>query len=201
MGKLNIKNRHPLQRPSLTKSISEEDLLNFYWLKQELVVFCRENGLSTAGGKFDIRSRIQEFLRTGHRTSPSSPLTTNKVFVAPQTFSLADRVPNAFRCTREARDFFVSQVGPTFHYSVKLQYYIKANPGITFQELLNKWQEHKDQKKTATWKSSIGPQFEYNQFTRDFFNDPKNKDKSRADCIEAWKQIRVIRGERKYRPS
>ncbi len=33
-------------RPNLTKEISIKDFKDFYWLKEELQNFCRENGMS-----------------------------------------------------------------------------------------------------------------------------------------------------------
>ncbi|MGE1165641.1 SAP domain-containing protein [Peribacillus simplex] len=49
-----------------------------------------------------------------------------------------------------------------------------------------------------TFKKKIAPQFEYNQFTNDFFADPKNQGKSRAEAIEAWNKIKKLPGSNKY---
>ena len=38
---------------------------NFYYLKQELVDFCRENALPVSGGKIELTDRIACFLDTG----------------------------------------------------------------------------------------------------------------------------------------
>ena len=38
---------------------------NFYYLKQELVEFCRENALPVSGGKIKLTDRIACFLDTG----------------------------------------------------------------------------------------------------------------------------------------
>lgn len=46
----------------------------------------------------------------------------------------------------------------------------------------------------------IAPQFEYNQFIRDFFEDPKNKQRSRNEAIESWNQIKKLPGSNKYIP-
>ena len=45
-------------RPILNKTISIKDLKEFYWLKEELVKFCRIEGLKTTGGKIEITKRI-----------------------------------------------------------------------------------------------------------------------------------------------
>ena len=49
----------------------------------------------------------------------------------------------------------------------------------------------KTHEKDPTYKTTIGAQFEYNRFTRDFFEDPNNKGKSKADAIAAWSEIKA----------
>ena len=43
---------------------------DFYWLKEELQSFCRENGISASGSKIEITDRIEIFLRTGEIKKP-----------------------------------------------------------------------------------------------------------------------------------
>ncbi|MCU6602516.1 SAP domain-containing protein [Peribacillus frigoritolerans] len=52
-------------RPNLSKDISIESFKDFYWLKEELQTFCRENGISSTGFKDRNSHRIETFLRTG----------------------------------------------------------------------------------------------------------------------------------------
>ncbi len=49
-------------RPNLTKEISIKDFKDYYWLKEELQNFCRENGMSASGSKLEISDRIETFL-------------------------------------------------------------------------------------------------------------------------------------------
>jgi len=53
------------KRPNLNKNINLKDFKDFYWLKEELVAFCREIGINSSGGKIDIANRIAEYLKTG----------------------------------------------------------------------------------------------------------------------------------------
>ncbi|MEG0473334.1 MAG: SAP domain-containing protein, partial [Solibacillus sp.] len=57
-------------RPNLTKDINVESFKDFYWLKEELQSFCRENGLSATGSKIEISDRIETFLQTGEIKKP-----------------------------------------------------------------------------------------------------------------------------------
>ena len=53
------------ERPILSKELDSQSFLNFYYLKEELIDFCRENGLPVYGGKFELTERIAHFLDTG----------------------------------------------------------------------------------------------------------------------------------------
>ncbi|PIE85898.1 MAG: hypothetical protein CSA05_03185 [Bacteroidia bacterium] len=54
-----------MDKPILDKEISLEDFNDFYWLKKELVYFCRTIGISSTGGKIEISNRIRTYLSTG----------------------------------------------------------------------------------------------------------------------------------------
>lgn len=53
------------ERPDLTKQLDNKTFSQFYYLKEELVDFCRQNGLPTSGSKLEIANRIVCFLDTG----------------------------------------------------------------------------------------------------------------------------------------
>ncbi|MBQ7273907.1 MAG: SAP domain-containing protein [Clostridiales bacterium] len=53
------------ERPELNKNLSGAELRRWYWLKEELTDFCRENGLPASGSKTEIADRIAVFLDTG----------------------------------------------------------------------------------------------------------------------------------------
>lgn len=57
-----------------------------------------------------------------------------------------------------------------------------------------------NEKRSLTYKTTISAQFEYNRFTRDFFEDPNNKGKSKADAIAAWNEIKAKPGSNAYIP-
>ncbi len=53
------------ERPYLTKKLDGETFRSFYYLKAELVDFCRKNNLPVSGGKIELTNRITYFLDTG----------------------------------------------------------------------------------------------------------------------------------------
>lgn len=61
-------------RPNLDRNISLADFNDFFWLKEELVVFCKRVGISTSGGKIEISDRIRRYILTGitDRIEPKS---------------------------------------------------------------------------------------------------------------------------------
>ena len=171
-------------RPPLNSSITENDFRNFYWLKAELLHFCRIEGISTLGNKQDLAERIALFLRTGSKQKPT--VLVRQPAVKYPSLTLNTIVTKDFACTREVRNFFEDQVGPHFTFSVPLQKYIKQYPGITFADIITEYHRQNERKKAGVHFTGIDPQFEFNIFTRAFFADPKNRGKSQSDCITAW---------------
>ena len=60
------------ERPELTKLLDGKTFRSYYYLKEELVAFCRENGLPVSGGKLELTDRIACFLDTGKAPAASA---------------------------------------------------------------------------------------------------------------------------------
>ncbi|EEM40794.1 hypothetical protein bthur0004_33320 [Bacillus thuringiensis serovar sotto str. T04001] len=162
-------------RPPLTKSISLEDFQNFYWLKAELQTFCREHGLPASGSKIEITERISHYLHTGKILKNSSSQKVSKASLSYKQLSLQTIITNNHRCSEDVRAFFKEKIGANFRFTVALQKFFKENVGKTYEDALTFWYEENERKKDPTYKTTISAQFEYNRFTRDFFEDPNNK--------------------------
>lgn len=102
------------------------------------------------------------------------------------------------RCSQNVRAFFKSII-PKFHFSTYIQNYFKENAGKTYRDVVHAWYEEEERKKNPSYKKQIGSQFEYNQFTRDYFADPKNKGSNREEAIKAWNVLKKLPGSNKYR--
>lgn len=184
-------------RPNLTKGISVESFKAFYWLKEELQTFCRENGLSTSGSKIEISNRVETFLRTGEIIKPIRKSRLNKKDDLPTNLSLDTMITENHRCSQTVRAFFQTVI-PKFHFSTFIQNYFKNNVGKTYRDVVDAWYEEEERKKDPSYEKSIAPQFEYNQFIRDFFADPENQGRARKDAIEAWNKIKKLPGSHTY---
>jgi SAP domain-containing new25/Domain of unknown function (DUF6434) len=182
-------------RPSLNRDTPIDTFREYYWLKEELQTFCRNNGISTSGSKIELSERIDTFLETGEIQKPVRK--SKRTSLSQEALSLDTIITEHDRCSQEVRAFFKSVV-PTFHFSTYIQDYFKTNAGKTYRDAVEAWYEEENRKKDPSYKKQIAPQFEYNQFTRDFFADPDNQGKKRADAIEAWNEIKKLPGSNKY---
>lgn len=167
-------------------------------MKKELQSFCRENGLAVSGSKIEISNRIEAFLETGEIKKPIRKV---KTYVKPQTpeksLSLDTIIKENHRCSQEVRAFFQTVI-PTFHFTTHIQEYFKNHAGKTYREAVNAWYEEEKRKKDPSYTKKISPQFEYNQFIRDYFADPNNQGKKHKEAVEAWKKIKQIPGSNRY---
>ena len=57
-----------MDRPELNNQLDSKTFREYYYLKEELIDFCRRNGLQTTGGKIELTERISKFLDTGERS-------------------------------------------------------------------------------------------------------------------------------------
>lgn len=60
------------ERPELNIELDAATFRSFYYLKQELADFCKENGLPTSGSKIELTDRIAYFLDTGSVLKPTA---------------------------------------------------------------------------------------------------------------------------------
>jgi hypothetical protein len=184
-------------RSNLTKDISVESFRDYYWLKEELQSFCRENGISASGSKIEISDRIETYLLTGEIKKPIRKSRVNKK-IEPQTdLSLDTVITENHRCSQDVRAFFKTVI-PKFHFSTYIQNYFKNSVGKTYRDVVNAWYEEEERKKDPSYTKKIAPQFEYNRYIRDYFADPKNQGKSREEAIESWNEIKKLPGSNKY---
>jgi hypothetical protein len=183
----------------LLDSLSTEYFLGNYWLKKDLIEFCKAHGIPTYGGKIVITKRIEKFLISGKIDLSEKVIPyikTQKLNTSAMTLSTL--ITKDFRCTERHRVFFKSAIGPKFHFSVYIQNFFKQNIGKTYNDAIIAWYEEEKRKKDKSRRTTIAPQFEYNQFIRDFYNDKKNKGKKLNEAIEEWNKAKSNLGKHKY---
>ena len=89
------------------EELSSETFRSFYYLKEELVAFCRENGLPTSGGKLELTERIAHYLDTGE-ILPAKQGKMKKPVVGKLTLSAT--IEPCFVCSEKHRVFFKEHI-------------------------------------------------------------------------------------------
>lgn len=184
------------ERPDLDLKLSAAIFRQYYYLKEELVDFCRRNNLQATGSKSELSERIAVFLESGKRTRAEHK--TQK------TQSAGEIKPNNiieenFVCSENHRAFFKEQVGKSFSFNVAFQKWLKSNAGKTYADAITAYHQILQEKKSAKGKGEIEKQFEYNTYIRDFF--AANKDKTLEQAIKCWKFKKSQKGHNKYEDS
>ena len=189
------------KRPDLNNEISIQDFKDFYWLKSELVDFCKEVGLTRTGGKIEIAKRIERYLETGEIEVRQKKKTSNKSKFdwSAEKLTLNTIITDNYKNTENVRQYFESKIGLRFKFNVKFMNWMKSNEGKTLAEAIETWKRLDEEKRTNKTTKNIAPQFEYNTYLRDFLAD--NPDKNRAIGIKLWKIKRSMRGDNIYRKS
>jgi len=188
-----------MNKPKLDKNISINDFKDYYWLKEELVRFCRYTGIDSSGGKIDIYNRIITFLESGEiikrlnikRTNITSNFDWNNEKLSLDTF-----ITDNYKNSENVREFFQNMIGNHFKFNVDFMDWMKANNGKTLGDAVDKWIDIAELKKDKNYKTEISPQFEYNTYMRDFLRD--NPDLSTKDAMNSWKIKRDKPGVKKY---
>ena len=179
------------ERPVLDRNLDSNTFRDFYYLKEELVNFCKENGIPVSGGKLEIAERIAYFLDTGK--IPSVPRSRKKATTV-STISENTIIEANFVCSEKHRAFFREHIGKGFSFNVAFQKWLKTNTGKTYKEAIVAYYQILEDKKKG--KTKIDKQFEYNIYIRDFFAD--NKGKSLAEAIKCWKYKKQLQGHNRY---
>ena len=191
-----------MNRPELNDTISPQDFKDFYWLKEELVTFCKTKGISSSGGKIEIADRISRFLETGQIVKNSDRQTkkaVSKFDWNKETLTTETILTDNYKNSENVRLFFTQQIGSHFHFTVDFMKWIKQNSGQILNDAIIEWHRLYALKKDPNFKTDIAPQFEYNRYMRAFLAD--NPDKTSKDAMKYWQLKRATRGDKTYNKS
>lgn len=180
-----------MERPELDKTLDSQLFKEYYYLKEELAAFCRQEGLQTTGGKLDLTERIVHYLKTGEKKSSSVKVIKQQDIGVITSESIIEK---EFVCSEKHRAFFKQVIGKNFSFNVTFQKWLKANGGKTYREAIKAYYQILEDKKHG--KTKIDKQFEYNTYIRDFFAD--NNGKSLDEAIKCWKYKKSLQGGNRY---
>ena len=188
-----------MNRPELTDAISIQNFQDFYWLKEELVTFCRAKGIKHSGGKMEIADRISNYLATGQISKPSVktvPKASSRFDWNNEILTVDTILTDNYKNSENVRSFFLKHIGTHFHFTVAFMKWTKQNAGMTLNDALTEWKRLHELKKDKNFLTEIAPQFEYNRYMRSFLAD--NPGKQTKDAMKYWKLKREIPGSNAY---
>ncbi|MEL6822332.1 MAG: DUF6434 domain-containing protein [Calditrichota bacterium] len=186
------------KRPRLDIDISETDFKEFYWLKEELVAFCRSVGISTSGSKTELENRIIQFLHNGDIATPKRKKKPLSAFDwRNEPLSRETIITDSYKNNQNVRQFFTKQIGKRFRFNIAFMDWMKVNIGKNLGNAVDAWLDIEEQQKTRSEPKKILPHLQYNRYIRDFLAD--NPDKSMQDAITYWKIKKSKRGDNLYR--
>ncbi len=100
-------------RPALTKNIPLNSFRDYYWLKAELIAFCRDNKLSSSGGKKELQDLIDHYLNTGEKLVPKEKCSKNHLETN-NSITLERQIPENYKNDTLHRTFFKTVIGEKF---------------------------------------------------------------------------------------
>ncbi len=178
-------------RPELLPNTDAAVFRSYYYLKEELAEFCRENGLPSSGSKQELTDRIAYFLETGR---VQEPISKRRKTAAVGEITEDTLVEENLVCSEKHRAFFKERIGKSFSFNVAFQKWLKANAGRTYAEAIEAYHRIIEEKKKS--RTVIDRQFEYNTYIRDFFED--NQGRSLDEAIKCWKYKKSLKGHNRY---
>lgn len=186
------------KRPNLDRNITLADFNDFYWLKEELVDFCKRVGISTSGGKIEISDRIRHYILTGKtdKIEAAKSKGKSKFDWSKEKLTLKTEITDSYKNGENVRSFFIREIGSHFAFNVIFMKWIKENVGKTLGDAIIEWNRINELKKDKNYVSEIDPQFEYNRYMRAFLAD--NPELSSKDAMRHWKLKRSQRGTNEY---
>ena len=115
-------------RPELTADLDSNTFREYYYLKEELMAFCRDHHLPVSGGKQELTERIACFLDSGDVQRPAVKRNANHKTVASE-IALESVIEEDFVCTETHRAFFKKVIGSRFSFNVPFQQWLKTTQG------------------------------------------------------------------------
>jgi len=163
-----------MTRPNINQIKTGAELKRWYWLKQELVDFCKLQQLSYVGSKFEILDRIALVLdkgKDGRAAITKKNTAISTINWSKASLTLDTVITDSYTNGANTRKFFKEHCGEKFHFTIPFMEFMKNNCGKTLQDAVNEWHRLNERSKEKHFKSTIPKGNQYNQYLRDFFED------------------------------
>jgi hypothetical protein len=177
-----------LERPPLSPSLDPAEFRRWYWLKQELVNFAKQEGLSATGDKPSLANRIALFLggadpQVAEASTKAVRQTVSKRLSEPLTSETVLGPKQA--SSQQLRTFFVESIGPRFSYDIHMRTFLASNETKTLGEAIAHWHATRQSAKPETL-----PQLELVRFTKAWHR--AHPTGTQLQCRAAWKYYKSL---------
>lgn len=170
-------------RPALSRDLSAEEFVRWYWLKDELAAFARTLGIRATGAKELLADRIAAELAGRAFVEPAAATVARSTQLSGELTG-ATLIPAGQRSSQTVRAWMTAQVGPAFHFDAEMRGFFAESDGTrTLADALAHWHSTRRQEPRG-----IDPQFEYNRFTRAWH--AQHPAGSRRELLAAWAEYR-----------
>lgn len=172
-------------RPALDSGLSAQEFQRWYWLKSELIDFARSLDIKTAGSKTVLTERIAATLDGQTFQEPATLRCRGTSRQLSGRLSLQTVIPQGQRCSQVVRAWMTEHVDGGFHFDKHMrEFFAQTNGTQTLQDAAEHWLATR-----GVSKDSIDPQFEYNRFTRAWYEE--HPDGTRHELLAAWRDYRA----------
>ena len=188
----------------LHASMSVEEFDDGYFYAAELKTFARQLGIAVGRRrKLELEALIRDFLRTG--TAPLTKPVPGRRSGESRDRLAAETIVRAYVDDRRTkaflRDFVHARVpelrdksGQWYWLNEWRRTQLQSGQRITYADLGNRLFELM----RSEGRLPRIPAARFNNFITDFWTDPANKGKSRADAVAAWERIKSVPGPKTY---
>ncbi|MDE0241308.1 MAG: hypothetical protein OXQ84_14135 [bacterium] len=188
----------------LHAAMSVEEFDDNYFYAAELKTFARQLGIAVGRRrKLELEALVREFLRTG--TAPPAKSEPDRRSGGSRDRLAAETIVRAYVDDRRTkaliRDLVHAHV-PTLRDKSGQWYWLnewrrtqlQAGQRITYADLGNRLLELMRSEGRLPRIAAA----RFNNFVTDFWTDPTNKGKTRADAVAAWERIKSVPGPKTY---
>ncbi|MEM7673967.1 MAG: DUF6434 domain-containing protein [Verrucomicrobiota bacterium] len=169
-------------RPTLTKKISIREFEDWYWKKEELVSFCKNQSIPSSGLKPELEMRIKAFLRGETLPKNKTRKAGKKI---PDNLTLDTLIEEGWSCNPKLGRFFKEHCGNSFRFNYAMRKFIHTQAGRSLSEAIKCYQE------SLTEQQPSLPQNELAAFIRDY--SQSNPRSSRQAIMLEWEQLKLRR--------
>lgn len=176
-------------KPILSKELSSEEFNEYYYLKDELINFCHENGLKSTGKKTDLERRISKYLE---KQNTNNTITGEKSSIL-SGISLDDKIGNQMS-SQENRELFEDCKDSTFSFNINNNVWFKNHPDTTYENAFQIF--HGIHNIITKSGRKFRKQYQYNKYVKDFLKN--NPEATFDDAVHCWKNNKNLKKSSNY---